>query len=76
MQIKVVATDTFGGEANYSWVKEILISTPNKLSDRAIVRRAKAALGWSGVRCNREDLGNTIALWQRNACWVCFIDAV
>ena len=76
MQIKIEVTDTFGGEANYSWVKEILISTPKPLSDRAIVRRAKAALGWSGVRCNRENHGDTIALWQRNACWVCFIDIV
>lgn len=43
-------TDTFGGEANYSWVKRATIEGDAALSDLALMRRAKAALGLSGLR--------------------------
>ena len=44
-------TDTFAGEANYSWVRRETITVPDSASDRTIVRRAKAALGLTGYRC-------------------------
>ena len=49
---RVEVTDTFGGESNYSWVRRHTITAK---SDLAAVRKAKAAEGWSGVRCERED---------------------
>jgi len=48
--INVEYTDTFGGEANYSWVKRENLELPVNLSDRAIMRRAKKAMGLTGVR--------------------------
>lgn len=58
-------TDTFGGEANYSWVKRATVAVPEwsafkdwdgngrrepKAYQRTVMRRAKAALGLSGLR--------------------------
>jgi len=61
-KIRIEHTDTFGGEANYTWVHREEIEVPNNLSDLAIVRRAKKELGYSNHRCNRSDLGGTIVL--------------
>lgn len=59
-------TDTFGGEANYSWVQRHVVSMPelthygydggtnyakaNKVYERELMKRAKAACGLTGVR--------------------------
>ena len=51
-------TDTFAGEANYSWVRRETITLPDSASDRTIVRRAKAALGLTGCRCR------TLSMWE------------
>lgn len=50
-------TDTFAGEANYSWVRRETITVPDSASDRTIVRRAKAALGLTGCRCRTFSMG-------------------
>ena len=42
-------TDTFGGEANYCWIKRETLTLPKNISNRALVRRAKKALGLNGV---------------------------
>ncbi len=66
-------TDTFGGEANYSWVKRATITAPEwaafkdwdgngrrepKAYQRTVMRRAKAALGLSGVRGRTLSIGD------------------
>lgn len=66
-------TDTFGGEANYSWVTREEISLPDGASDLSVVRAAKAALGLSGVRCRRSDLGDLLELRPYGSCSVVFI---
>lgn len=69
-------TDTFGGEANYCWVRRETIPAAEaaKLSDAAIIRRAKAFAGLTGHRCEKENYGDTIALRPRGVCWVLFIN--
>ena len=37
-------TDTFGGEANYSWVKRGTLDIPEGTSDRGIVTKVKKEL--------------------------------
>lgn len=64
-------TDTFGGEANYAWVKRW--STRRELSERGLVRMAKAAAGLAGVRCRKENWGDVIALYPVGCCTVLFI---
>jgi hypothetical protein len=52
---KIEETDTFGGEANYSWVNRWKL--PNGLTKRQVVCRAKKLAGWTGLRCRTTDLG-------------------
>lgn len=71
-------TDTFGGEANYSWVKRATIAMPelthygytgsadgtysraNKAYNRELMRKAKAAMGLTGMRGTVVNYGDTI----------------
>jgi hypothetical protein len=85
---EVEVTDTFGGEANYCWVKRFKLTLPlaraegakaRKAYDHSIVRAAKAAAGWTGLRCSTWAQGDGFELRPigRNApCWVMFINYV
>ncbi len=66
----VEITDTYGGEANYSWVrrKEIEAKTPGGL-----VRAAKKAFGWENTRCRKQDCAETIILRPAGICQMMFI---
>lgn len=66
-------TDTFGGEANYAWVNRKTLEIPEGLSDRALVRRAKAEMGLTGIRCRTENFGDMFALYPAGCCTVLFI---
>lgn len=74
MQYNVEYTDTFGGEANYSWVKRHSFEAPDNASRKLLVRRAKSLLGLNGVRCRVEEWGEQIAIYPRGACVVAFIN--
>lgn len=63
-------TDTYGGEANYSWCNRCAVEGD---SDLSIVRKVKAEFGLTGVRCRREHLGDEIWLYPANMCRVVFI---
>lgn len=71
--IRAELTDTFGGEANYAWVKRETFTVPDHTSSRAIVRRAKAALGLTNVRCRTTDLGDSWELRPYGWCAIAFI---
>lgn len=71
MTYDVEYTDTFGGEANYCWVTRLKVEAVSPL---AAVRRVKRELGISGVRCRREDYGDSIALYPYGFCSVIFIN--
>lgn len=73
MKIRVEYTDTFGGEANYSWVVRKEFEVPASASDLQIVRHAKKLLGLNGVRCTREDWGDMLVLYPHGSCTVVFI---
>lgn len=75
LHINFEHTDTYGGESNYSWVKrETITLHPSKnLSDLAIVRRAKAWAGFTGLRCRVEKYGDMIAIYPRGLCQVVFV---
>ena len=57
-QIEVEYTDTFGGEANYCWVKRATLDMPVGSSRKTIMRRCKAAMGLSGLRGQVSELGD------------------
>jgi hypothetical protein len=67
-QIEAEYTDTFGGEANYSWVRRATLDIPDETSDRAIMRRVKAAFGLTGVPGRTETFGDEWHFRPRRAC--------
>lgn len=85
----VEMTDLLGGEANYSWVRREVITVPelihygyngganyeaaNKRQMRAVMRRAKAALGITGWRGVTHDLGDTIEFRPSGGSRIVFI---
>lgn len=66
-------TDTFAGEANYSWVTRREFEAASDATDRQLVTRAKKALGLTGVRCHRQMYGDEITLDVAGACIRIFI---
>jgi hypothetical protein len=66
-------TDTFAGESNYSWVHRDSFQAPDNVSDRALVRKAKAWAGLSGVRSRVDKHGDLIAIYPQGICHVVFI---
>lgn len=71
--VDVEYTDTFSGEANYSWVKRATLTLPPGTSDREVIRRAKAAVGLTGVPCKRTCYGDMVDLRPRGTLTVLFI---
>lgn len=82
MAYRVEVTDTFGGEANYSWVRRYTVPTPDveyrsPAYNRTLVRRAKKAAGWTGLRCAVYSNGDHIEIrpiGSRAPCWIMFIN--
>jgi hypothetical protein len=86
---QIEVTDTFAGEANYSWVKRETLCVPelthfgydgatnysaaNKKYQRHLIRAAKKLIGWNGVKCAIESWGDTIAIRPRGAALVAFV---
>lgn len=73
MKIKFEHTDTFGRDANYSWVKRGEVDVPDKATDLQIVRAVKLALGMNGVKCDKEEWNGMIVLRPRRICQIIFI---
>ncbi|MDB4261358.1 hypothetical protein N9878_00685 [bacterium] len=77
MKYNIEYTDTFGGEANYCWVKRATVHMPelthygydggsnyskaNKIFERELMKRAKAEIGLTNVRGIKEDFGGDIS---------------
>lgn len=76
LNFEVELTDTFGGEANYSWVRRKnlkLIGLPH--SNRRILKLARKALGLEGIKLRqRYDLGDSMAYDLDGACIRLFLN--
>ena len=68
-KVRVTVTDTFGGQPNYSWIDrhELYIYKDNP------VREVKSHLGYTGVKCDKFDMGNCIHLYPRGEAKVIII---
>lgn len=89
MTYDVEFTDTFAGEANYSWVHRAAVYMPelthygydggtnymraNKVFRRELMKRAKAEMGLTGVRGTRFDHGDMIEFRPYRSCTVLFV---
>lgn len=50
-------TDTFGGEANYCWVRRFLVRSE---TPRGAIRKTAAEMGYSGRMRKESDYGDTM----------------
>lgn len=82
-------TDTFGGEANYSWVRRAVIVVPelthygydggqgygraNRIANREIMKQAKAKMGLTNVRGKSQTYGDTLEFRPYGSSTVMFI---
>jgi hypothetical protein len=64
----VEETDTFGDKwsGNYCWVNRHTFDMPDDAPDVSVVRKAKELVGLTGVKCDKQDAGDTIMLSPRN----------
>jgi hypothetical protein len=74
MKLKFEMTDTFAGEANYSWVKRGEATVPDSATDLSIVHKAKKWAGLKGVRTVTEKYSDFMAIRCIGACLVVFIN--
>ena len=64
-------TDTFAGEANYTWIRKGEFEAKNL---NHAVRLAKKAVGLNGVNCRRrESYGDMVVLRPYGQCTILFI---
>lgn len=73
MKIQFTLTDTYGGEANFAWVRRGE-AVRRSITDRGAVRLAKAWAEWTGRRCTVENYGDSITIRPSGLCQVMFID--
>lgn len=73
MAWKVEVTDTFGGEANYSWARRFEMESFEDEARRSIMRRAKALAGWTALPCKTLDQGDSFTVLPRGMCQVMFV---
>jgi hypothetical protein len=75
-------TDTFGGEANYCWVKRRCLTlsladgeghAARKRYDARIKREAKRAMGLTGVRGAWSDMAEGFEFRPRDMCTILFV---
>lgn len=74
IKLKVEVTDTYGGEANYSWVNRYEVWVMEGTSNRDRVRLAKAAAGWTGTICRTESYGDSWTLRPSGLLQIMFIN--
>ena len=71
---EVQHTDTYGGEANYSWVKREEIRVAKGAKRRSIMVHAMRAIGMSGVKIKEvENWGDTYKVTWRGIAQVAFV---
>lgn len=68
-------TDTIGGQPNFGDpTKRETVSLADDSTDRQIVLACKNVMGLSGVKCDREEDGETTILRPRGLSKIMFID--
>ena len=93
-EYRIELTDTFAGEANYSWVRRATVSMPelthygytgssdgsyalaSRVARRELMRRAKRAIGYTGVRGRTAEHGDLIEFRPYGAAVVLFVEFV
>ena len=72
-EVCIEVTDTYGGEANYSWVNRKSVWMEENASDLAIIRKVKNVLGLSGHRCRVTNFGDEFHIDPQGQCIRIFV---
>ena len=75
MRAKIAVTDTFGGDANYCWVKR---GETNARSRRGLINAVKRVAGWEGwcrvkVVADHGDMMEVRPVDASGVCQVAFV---
>ena len=73
MKYSIEYTDTYGGEANYGWVRRESFEVAGAISDNMVIRKLKRMIGLAGVNCKKESYGDMIKLTPHGTSTVAFI---
>lgn len=71
VKLSLEKTDTFAGEANYCWVNRAVIECQD--TQWHISRAVKEWAGWTGIKCELTDYGDTQEYRPRGICQVLFV---
>jgi hypothetical protein len=73
MKYTIEYTDTYGGEANYNWVRRESFEVEGSVAEHMVIRKLKRMIGLTGVKCKKESYGEMIKLTPYNSATVAFI---
>lgn len=73
MLFNIEITDTFGGEANYSWVIREQLYVGDDISDDELGQEALKFIGWEDESVTIESIGDMIRITPTDSNLVCFI---
>jgi hypothetical protein len=73
MTVRFELTDTFGGQANYSWVKRGEFEMASDATQSQIMRRVKAELDLTGQRFRVESNGDMLTFKPTGCCMIGFV---
>lgn len=74
VKFTVEYTDTFGGEANYAWVKRDSFMLDGDCKDRLVKSTAKDLMGLKGVKGRWDDYGDSFAFRPYGSATVLFVN--
>ena len=59
-KFEIEVTDTFGGEANYTWVRRAAVDLPARVTNRALIKAVRQLAGWPvTVRVTVSPMGDS-----------------
>jgi len=73
MKVQIEYTDTFCGEANYSWCHRTTLTFRHNATKRTILRKAKSHMGLKGWRGKLEDWGDMLVFKPWRSCTILFV---
>lgn len=73
MKVRFELTDTFGGEANYSWVRREELKLPDGTGEALVNQLAREWAGWRGRRTTTELSNDTTIIRPRGLLQVLFV---